>query len=86
MGGITVLHYDNNDTNATTHVARIDGALYYYDACAKRPDAYDPEVFDYIGVGVIHSVRGVLQGDGDVQRFWRYKARTVLQPDVNVVE
>ena len=81
-----MLHYDNDDTNATTHVARIGGALYYYGATAKRSDAYNHEVFDYIGIGVIHSIRGVLQPGDDEQHFWRYKKRTVLQPDVNVVK
>lgn len=81
-----MLHYDNDDTNAATHVARIGGALYYYDACSKRSDAYDPEAFACIGIGVIHSIRGVLQGGDDEQHFWRRKGRTVLQPDVNMVE
>lgn len=75
--------YDPKDT---TVIALIDGQLYYYDACSTFPDTYNPDVFDYIGQGVIHSYQGVLQNGDSVKHFWRYKDRTLLQPAPNVAQ
>jgi len=38
-----------------------DGRIVIYDVCADRINAYDPENFQFIGWGVIHSVDGAEQ-------------------------
>ena len=40
----------------------FNGNIVKYDACADKLDAYNPEVFHYIGKGIIHSIDGVVQG------------------------
>ncbi len=37
------------------------GDIRQYDLCADRQDAYDPDLFECIGRGVIKSVNGVRQ-------------------------
>lgn len=43
------------------HTAMINGKQQPYDACSKKRNAYDPNKFNYIGKGVIHSIGDVKQ-------------------------
>lgn len=44
-----------------------------YEACSQKSDAYDTDVFKYIGKGYIHSVRGQKYRSPEEYHFWVYK-------------
>lgn len=58
--------------NVTT--CKLDnGQIVEYDACSKKIDEYDPNVFRYIGDGIIWEVNGVIQKPkGEVPRYCFY--------------
>ena len=47
-----------------------DGRIVEYNACADSPDAYDPNSFEFIGKGIIHTVNGVVQSGDQQQCFF----------------
>lgn len=55
--------------------AKIDGNIVSYECCAESKDAYDnrENKLDYLGVGTIYSVEGVLQTGIEVRHFWKNK-------------
>ena len=64
-------------TQMATHFAKLDdGAVVPYDACNTSRDAswdaqFRPDVFEYIGHGVIHTVNGVNQNSTRPMHFWK---------------
>jgi len=48
------------------------GEIVTYDGCSsEKTDYYDPEIFEYIGKGVIYSVGNVRQTFTEIDHFWR---------------
>ena len=50
-----------------------DNTIIEYDACSKNRDAYDPNVFSYIGAGSIYSINDVKQEGFNCYYFFKRK-------------
>jgi len=55
-------------------IAKLDnGEEVEYDACSKNRNAYNPEIFEYIGQGVIWTVNGKNQNMEEIMHFFKRK-------------
>lgn len=55
--------------------AKIKGKIVLYHVCSQLRFniAFDENVFEYIGEGVIHSINGVIQSNYKSYHFWKLK-------------